>query len=202
MKIIHQIFLDIGLQPLEERTDYLKNIRIVKELNPDWEYKLWNDDSLTDFISNYYPENMTNWNNFPYPFYKIDYARYMLLHHYGGIYIDLDEQNLKPLEDFKVFYGKWYDKTKNIWNINNNIMMIQDKTICKKLLDYINNEIVARKKSIPPSWKCRLLLHTVGVRAWARFIKKNKLVSDGDYHDYFKTDCIENCSWITTIKNN
>ena len=72
VKIIHQIFLNIGLKPLEDRRDYLNNINIIKELNPDWEHKLWKDDTLDEFVNENYPENLKYWNNFPYPMYKID----------------------------------------------------------------------------------------------------------------------------------
>ena len=58
VKIIHQIFLNIGLKPLEDRRDYLNNINIIKELNPDWEHKLWKDDTLDKFVNDNYPENL------------------------------------------------------------------------------------------------------------------------------------------------
>ena len=32
-KVIHQIFLDIGLKPLSERNDYLRNIELLKVFN-------------------------------------------------------------------------------------------------------------------------------------------------------------------------
>jgi len=201
MKIIHQIFLDIGLKPLEERRDYLENIEVNKRINPEWEHKLWTDDSLNEFVSTHYPENLIFWNNFPYPMYKIDYARYMLLHHYGGIYIDLDERCIKPLEEFKFFYGKWYDTKTDKWITNNNIMMIEDKTLCKELIDYVNSQIIERKKSIPPTWKCRLFQHSVSQVCFKRFCKLKNLVSDADYLDYFKTESTETCSWLYSIKN-
>ena len=145
VKIIHQIFLDIGLKPLEDRRDYLNNINIIKELNPDWEHKLWKDDTLDKFVNDNYPENLKYWNNFPYPMYKIDYARYMLLHHYGGIYVDLDEQNIRPLIESNLFFGKWFNFKTDKWITNNNILMIDDKTLCKELIDYVNSQIVEKK---------------------------------------------------------
>ena len=201
MKIIHQVFLDIGLTPLEERKDYLENIKIIKEMNPDWEHKLWTDDSVNEFVSTHYPENLLYWNHFPYPMYKIDYIRYMILHYYGGIYVDLDEKNIKPLEEFDIFYGKWYDTKKQIWDINNNVIMIKDKLLLKELIDYVNTQIEEKKKSIPSTWKCRLFQHSVSQLCFKRFCKLKKLISEKDYSNYFITEANETCSWIKSIKN-
>lgn len=201
VKIIHQIFLDIGLKPIEDRRDYLNNINIIKELNPDWEHKLWKDDTLDKFVNENYPENLKYWNNFPYPMYKIDYARYMLLHHYGGIYVDLDEQNIRPLIESNLFFGKWFNFKTDKWITNNNILMIDDKTLCKELIDYVNSQIVEKKKSLPSTWKCRLFQHSVSQVCFTRFSKLKKITSDLDYLDYFKTDATETCSWLYSIKN-
>ena len=115
-KVIHQIFLDIGLKPLSERHDYLRNIELLKVNNPDWCYLLWNEDELDEFVENEYPEYLDYWNSFPHKFYKIDYARYLLLKSYGGIYIDLDEENIKPLDVYilraTIISGVWYEKKK------------------------------------------------------------------------------------------
>ena len=78
-KIIHQIFLDIGLTPLSERKDYVYNIEIIKRNNPDWKHILWNDKMVNDFVKKFYPEYLSIWNNFPNKFYKIDYVRYLIL---------------------------------------------------------------------------------------------------------------------------
>ena len=134
-KVIHQIFLDIGLKPLSERHDYLRNIELLKVNNPDWCYLLWNEDELDEFVENEYPEYLDYWNSFPHKFYKIDYARYLLLKSYGGIYIDLDEENIKPLDVYilraTIISGVWYEKKNKCktHNHNNNILSINNTDI-------------------------------------------------------------------------
>ena len=46
MNIIHNIFLDIGFKPWEQRLDYQRNIKINKNLNPECKFILWNAKSI------------------------------------------------------------------------------------------------------------------------------------------------------------
>ena len=54
--ICHQIFLDVGLEPLKSRTEWLNNIKVNKELNPNIEFILWTDKEVNELIDNEYPE--------------------------------------------------------------------------------------------------------------------------------------------------
>ena len=49
-KIIHQIFLDIGLKPYKYRKDYQRNVSINKAMNPDYKHILWRDKEVEKFI--------------------------------------------------------------------------------------------------------------------------------------------------------
>jgi len=70
-----------------------------------YEYIFWDDEKMNVFISNYYPlfyEYL--YKKFPYNIQKYDFARYLILYHYGGIYADLDYfcvKNFSKLIDFK-----------------------------------------------------------------------------------------------------
>lgn len=189
-KIIHQIFLDIGLKPLDERKDYLENIEITKKLNPDWKHMLWLDSDVEELVKLDYPEILDMWNNFPNKFYKVDFVRYLILNKYGGIYLDLDEQCIKPFDDkfcnSKTILGKWIKLTNNKEIINNNIIGFQNKEICKKLIDYSISQYEYRQKSMPESWKVRKFLHSVGATMFFRFCKINKISSDIDSFEYIK----------------
>jgi len=58
--------------------------------HPDWEYKFWNDTDIVDFMESHYPTFMDTWNLFPMQIMRIDAVRYFWMHHYGGIYADMD----------------------------------------------------------------------------------------------------------------
>ncbi|RSL96818.1 hypothetical protein CDV31_013284 [Fusarium ambrosium] len=60
------------------------------EAYSDFEYKLWTDELARDFLSNEYPWFLYTWDNYPYPIQRADAIRYFVLHHYGGLYLDMD----------------------------------------------------------------------------------------------------------------
>ncbi|KAK0206408.1 glycosyltransferase family 32 protein [Desarmillaria ectypa] len=69
-----------------------------RDLMPDYEYMLWTDDSSRDFISEYYPWFLDTFNDYRYPIQRADAIRYFILHHYGGVYLDLDIGCKRPLD--------------------------------------------------------------------------------------------------------
>lgn len=65
-------------------------------LNPDWEFKLWTDDDNLKLISEYYPELLELYNSYDANIKRIDMIRFLYLHKFGGVYMDLDITCLKP----------------------------------------------------------------------------------------------------------
>lgn len=69
--------------------------------NPGWEYRFWTDAMLADFVRETYPGLWPLYERAPKPVMRADIARYLLLHHFGGIYADIDttcQAPLAPLE--------------------------------------------------------------------------------------------------------
>ena len=79
-------------------------------LHPDWHYMLWTDENATDWVHKHYPEKKYPFDDTPevYQSYikyrqtiqRTNILRYLLLHHYGGVYLDMDiscRENLDPL---------------------------------------------------------------------------------------------------------
>jgi mannosyltransferase OCH1-like enzyme len=88
-KKIHQIW--VGPNPIPEKS--IKFIEKIKELHPDYEYRLWTDKDLTE-------ENFSNLeyiNSTPIYAQKADIMRYEILYKYGGIYLDIDFEVFKEL---------------------------------------------------------------------------------------------------------
>ncbi|KAH7246920.1 nucleotide-diphospho-sugar transferase [Fusarium solani] len=56
----------------------------------DFEYKLWTDERAREFLSSEYPWFLETWDTYPFPIQRADAIRYFVLHHYGGIYLDMD----------------------------------------------------------------------------------------------------------------
>jgi hypothetical protein len=55
-----------------------------------FEYKFWDDQSLENFVKEKYANIYKEYKNFPEHIIQLDCVRYLLLHYYGGIYIDMD----------------------------------------------------------------------------------------------------------------
>jgi mannosyltransferase OCH1-like enzyme len=53
--------------------------------------QLWTDKKSREFIAAEYPWFLETFDGYPYPIQRADAIRYFVLHHFGGIYIDLDD---------------------------------------------------------------------------------------------------------------
>ena len=85
--MIHYIFLEIGLQGLEKRSDFLDNINHNTLLYPN--YKIWNDDDIKNLIDTEYPNLKERLYKMPY-YYLVDLGRSLILNKHDGFYCDMD----------------------------------------------------------------------------------------------------------------
>jgi hypothetical protein len=72
-----------------------KCIRSWEKYLPDYQMKLWNEDSF-DVNSNLYVKEAYETKKYAF---VTDYVRLYALYHYGGIYMDTDVEVLKPFDD-------------------------------------------------------------------------------------------------------
>jgi mannosyltransferase OCH1-like enzyme len=96
-KIIHQIWSDIE-KPLPEEFKVLGET--WKRDYPDWEYILWDDKMMNDFISEHYPQCVERYNSFPYNVQRWDAIRYLILDKIGGMYVDCDYESIESMDAF------------------------------------------------------------------------------------------------------
>ena len=64
---------------------------------------LWTDASSREFIAENYSWFLDTFDAYKYPIQRADAIRYFILHHYGGVYLDLDIGCLRPLDPLLVF---------------------------------------------------------------------------------------------------
>ena len=84
-KIIHQTWKTEKIPSC-----YAKFVQSWKTFHPDWEYILWTDEDNRQFISEYYPWFLPVYDKYPKNIQRADAIRYFILHHFGGLYVDLD----------------------------------------------------------------------------------------------------------------
>ena len=94
-KIIHQIWSGVdGPMP-----DYFKTLGDTwKRDYPDWDYQLWDNARMNDFVRSYYPQYLDIYSRFPYNVQRWDAIRYLILHKIGGMYVDFDYESVRPLD--------------------------------------------------------------------------------------------------------
>lgn len=111
-KIIHQTFYTRDLpEKLQE------NVDIIRQLNPEWEYRFYDDSDIAAFIQSNYPAHV--WHYFErinsrYGAARADLFRYLLMYKMGGIYLDIKSVVTRPIqlrEDDKLLLSNWEQKS-------------------------------------------------------------------------------------------
>ncbi|MBO4498952.1 MAG: hypothetical protein J5732_01710 [Bacteroidaceae bacterium] len=100
-KKIFQIYLTTNCKAkLSQRL--VDNIEKIKSLNPEWEYNLFTYKNVKPFILQNYGKIVYSYFSRINPKYgaaRADFLRYLLIYHYGGVYLDLKCTFTKPLSD-------------------------------------------------------------------------------------------------------
>ncbi|TRM67708.1 nucleotide-diphospho-sugar transferase [Schizophyllum amplum] len=96
-RIIHQTWKSETL-PTRWK-DISQNCR---DIMPDYEYMLWTDAQSREFIAENYSWFLDTFDDYQYNIQRADAIRYFVLHHYGGVYIDLDIGCERPLDPLLV----------------------------------------------------------------------------------------------------
>ncbi|HLP89579.1 MAG TPA: glycosyltransferase [Nostocaceae cyanobacterium] len=95
-KIIHQIFFS-GKAAIPD--NYLRYHQTVLKKHPLWEHQFWDEARARKFMSENYAWFLPTFDAYPYDIQRRDAIRYFILYHYGGFYLDMDVECLKPLDD-------------------------------------------------------------------------------------------------------
>lgn len=93
--ILHQIWYQ-GIVPKQYR-NYQQEWEKYYGNKEDTDYMLWNSKSIDELLNNY-PNIKKFYNELSHMIQKIDIAKYVILYHYGGIYIDMDVKLINPLK--------------------------------------------------------------------------------------------------------
>lgn len=95
-KVIHQTYHKKTLP--QEISD---NIVCLKRMNPNWEYRLYDDSDIKNYIQTHYPELLHVYLkiNPVYGAAKADFFRYLLIYNEGGVYLDIKSSCDKPLDE-------------------------------------------------------------------------------------------------------
>lgn len=181
-KIIHQIWIQ-GYDKIPVK--FNENIQKIKKLNPTWKYIIWDETSIINLLNNI-PEFIEKYNSFQYLHQKADFARYIILYLFGGVYIDIDATTVKSLDMF-IDRFPTYDFIVS----KNRINIFESYLVCRKK-ECINNGIIFCKKRnqimkqiinyiLSNSYECGILTpkvvcitETTGPKMFTFIVNKNK----------------------------
>tara|TARA_A100001011_G_scaffold400579_1_gene516430 strand:- start:782 stop:1633 length:852 start_codon:yes stop_codon:yes gene_type:complete len=133
-KKIHQIWLGEKNIPRICK----KWMNTWKELNPQWEYKLWNEKNIKEL-------NVDDLNVYSKKFnpgYRSDILRYVILKKFGGMYVDTDFECIKPLPpnilQYKFIAGTMFGNNPCIGN--SILMSAPNFLLMENILRYIKQK--------------------------------------------------------------
>ncbi|XP_052776933.1 uncharacterized protein LOC128214482 [Mya arenaria] len=141
--IIHQTYKSESIPQV-----YIPLIQSFIQHNRNWTYFFWTDSSARKLISERFPNFLHTWDNYKKGVYRADALRYFVLHEFGGIYVDLDFQCLRPLDRVTYKYSAIFPSEplehsvflyKMPLFVNNAIMMSRPKhPFLKYLMDRLS----------------------------------------------------------------
>ena len=104
---------------------YYNNSMKLQSLNPDWKYMLFDDNDIVVFIKEKMPQYYNAFANMKYKIQQIDFFRYLVIYHYGGVYLDLDVEPLESLDNIYYEYGDQCIFPVELQNITDSIITSQ-----------------------------------------------------------------------------
>ena len=95
-RILHQTYHAADLpEPLR------KNVEQLKQANPGWEYRFYDDAAIERFIAGTYGQRILGYYRRINPEYgaaRADLFRYLLIYAVGGVYLDIKSRATQPLD--------------------------------------------------------------------------------------------------------
>lgn len=151
-KIIHQTYKTKNLpQEIQEVVDK------VKDMNPDYEYRFYDDNDCVNFImQNYQDDSLEMYLriNPNYGSARADFFRYLLMYKVGGVYLDIKSVTTKPLNQSVTFNDEyvlthWYPGTPWIDELNYplgefqnwHIVCVPNHPFLKKTIELVKENI-------------------------------------------------------------
>ena len=175
-KIIHQIWIGDADYTTKYEASWYDS---WKKLNPTWELRFWNESEIIKFFESKYPWFIDRYNEFPHVVQKADAFRYFALYEYGGLYVDLDFECFKNIDELLdlnhgLMLSREHDHLKNshslLWRcVTNSLMFSKPK---HKFWESIFDRIMAEENL------ARCVLGTTGPMMLTETLEKTGVIDD------------------------
>lgn len=106
-RLVHQILLTSEADTDQANRQMTANMTLsryrdamasCKDLHKDWTFHLWTDTTAAEFVTTNYPHLLRDYMSYAQTIQRTNILRYLLLHHFGGVYLDLDLKCRAPLD--------------------------------------------------------------------------------------------------------
>jgi len=77
---------------------YVKWIETWTQKHPGWQHWFWTLHDIRQLIARHYPDHLTLYDSYESSVFRADAGRYFILHRYGGVYVDLDMEAVRPMD--------------------------------------------------------------------------------------------------------
>lgn len=184
-RVIYQTYKTNTVHP-----NLYKNVESWINLNPTYRYEFYDDDRIRNFILKEYDEkHLERFDSIKVGASKSDYFRILVIYKYGGVYADLDNRLLKPLdtiinsEDTEILH-----KQLNNWYDTHVLMMSPNNELLYKCIQMINHNIDIKMKGTA--------IHVTGPSVLRKIIatqnyNPKKIIHQKEYievHNIFNSD--------------
>ena len=93
--IIHQTWKSYQVAP-----KFASLVKSWRAVHPTWQYWYWTDADAARFIKLQYPAYYDMYTKYSQKIHRADAMRYFILHHFGGVYADMDIRAIRPIDSF------------------------------------------------------------------------------------------------------
>lgn len=164
-RIIHQTS---GFRKDELPKEIVDNINRLKDMNPGWEHRYYDNDDCIEFIKDNYDQETLDLYLTINPDFgqaRADFFRYLLMYKVGGVYLDIKSTTLSPLDDIlnpndEYLLCNWGSKdwADIIGNINGefqnwHIICIPNHPFLKKTIEVVKDNIINYDPILLPTLK-------------------------------------------------
>ena len=122
-------------------------------------HRIWNLESIRKFLSTTYPDPkyLHTFDTLKPYAYKADFARYCILNHFGGYYVDALIENFKSFEtsgtDMVVFRDGFSSDTYSSWNVANGLFFsIPNNVVLQNAIKQVISNVKAEYYGKHPTW--------------------------------------------------
>ena len=172
IKAIHQFYFDFGIGQLSDNRIFQQSNQEFQDMKG-WTYKLWTESEVYHLCKTQFPDSINVYSSL-IPIQRLDLAKYMVAHTYGGVIVDLDVLPLKHLDTF-ICQPYLFDRCSRKNIIANDFFYVGCQGLPGIVEYFCENLDRVNKIEIYKIWKMRYIFQTSGPDFFSRYLKKNNL---------------------------